>query len=666
MKLSARRRVRLLMRDLGAAAAFGSMAVSGELPRWGVVAFVIAFVVALFDRRILARHGTVSALVLLVGAAGLYFSVATGGFDLVIAASTFAGLITGQRMLSDPSPSTDNQVHLTSLLMISGGAALSGDLLFALCLSVFGICIALSLGLGVIDGAARDQEELHVRPALRQMGVGAVFAVVGGIAFFLLFPRLNWNMAARHMPRGVGGPEAGLSSTIRLGATGGAIKTTARVVARVSLSPDPKKDELDRYFVASRLARFDGRGWDGPQEATQKPGFNLFPERQNVTVQLFELLPGYGSPIAIALSPPVGFFNATALHAGAPASRAPFSIVHGREVRIVANGNGYGYTAWSANDGPVPATDAERAAALELPEKLDPRVAELAKQIVGNERDPSRAAQKLVAWLQKENRYTLQLPTEPVEDPLANFLFVRKEGHCEYFATALTVMLRTLGIPARVAVGFYGGTRTGDHYVLRAGDAHAWTEVLTDDGFVTYDATPESGRRAQGNNLVSWATDVYERVETWWSRTVVDYSLRDQMRFAERLFDKTPDLSTKGLTGLWANARRGLATVATGVGVYLLMRALLRRRSRSAAKSEATLLFEAMSKVLKRGGVEVSETDDVSELVERLRAASHPAAGDVERVTSRYLAARFGASPLRAGEREHLVKVLERSLRPEA
>ena len=75
--------------------------------------------------------------------------------------------------------------------------------------------------------------------------------------------------------------------------------------------------------------------------------------------------------------------------------------------------------------------------------------------------------------------YTLQLSRTVPHDPLANFLFERKQGHCEYFASSMAVMLRTLGIPSRVVNGF----RTGEfndltsQYVVRASNAHSWVEA---------------------------------------------------------------------------------------------------------------------------------------------------------------------------------------------
>ena len=91
--------------------------------------------------------------------------------------------------------------------------------------------------------------------------------------------------------------------------------------------------------------------------------------------------------------------------------------------------------------------------------------------------------------------YTLEIPRVAPRDPLADFLFVRKRGHCEYFASSMAIMLRTLGIPSRVVNGF----RTSEfndltgNYVIRASSAHSWVEAYFPGyGWVSFDPTPGS------------------------------------------------------------------------------------------------------------------------------------------------------------------------------
>src|SRR5438067_7353869 len=104
-------------------------------------------------------------------------------------------------------------------------------------------------------------------------------------------------------------------------------------------------------------------------------------------------------------------------------------------------------------------------------------------------------AKQIQRHLKRDFSYTLELPSHEVPDPLANFLFVRRKGHCEYFASAMAVMLRTRGIPSRVVTGFQSGVMNpvNGWLILRASDAHSWVEAWVDGwGWMTFDPTPAS------------------------------------------------------------------------------------------------------------------------------------------------------------------------------
>ena len=130
---------------------------------------------------------------------------------------------------------------------------------------------------------------------------------------------------------------------------------------------------------------------------------------------------------------------------------------------------------------------------LNLPTALDPRIQKLAAQITSSSSNSYDKAAAVERYLNTRYGYTLQLLRTPVADPLANFLFERKQGHCEYFASAMAVMLRTLKIPVRVVNGFRSdefNDVTGT-YIIRAKNAHSWVEAYFPDyGWVTFDPTP--------------------------------------------------------------------------------------------------------------------------------------------------------------------------------
>ena len=97
------------------------------------------------------------------------------------------------------------------------------------------------------------------------------------------------------------------------------------------------------------------------------------------------------------------------------------------------------------------------------------------------------------SYVESEYGYTLNTPPRRREDPLEDFLFETRAGHCEFFATAMVMILRVRGVPARIVTGFLGGELNdiGNFEVVRKEDAHAWVEVLDQQrGWISFDPTP--------------------------------------------------------------------------------------------------------------------------------------------------------------------------------
>ncbi|GMU03386.1 hypothetical protein KH5H1_75080 [Corallococcus caeni] len=666
-------RLRLVLRDLAAGSAFGAMAVSGQLPLWALGLFLGALVLALCDVRLVARHSRLSALGLLVAAVLLGLQLTSGAMNAVVAACSFAGLIAAQRMLSTPDAAAEGQTHLTGLLMVAGGAALSGDMTYALCLIAFGVLASLSLALGVVEAAVPDGEPVPVRAVMRPLSAGLAFAVAGAVAFFVLFPRLNWAMVGPRSAPGLGAvSSAGYSNTVRLGGAG-TIKGNPRVVLRATLTPDPERDALDAYWVGRTYDTFDGMEWANVVGAKQtERQITLRPASDTLLHQRIELLPAYGARTLIALEMPSRLGNAMA-HTPTGTRSSPVQLQGGGEVRFTIAAPSYTYEAYSlppdARTGmSAGLVQAERDQLLAVPEHLDPRVARLAAQVLQGEKEPLAAARKLAAFLQRDYAYTLEQAGTP-EDPLADFLFVRKAGHCEHFATALTLMLRTQGIGARLATGFYGGTRVDGGYLVRAGDAHAWTHVLVPGrGFVTVDATPPSNRTSQGSVLLEKLLAFYEAVEARWRNSVVDYSFRDQFELASALV--RPPRRPAGSPANEAPSRLPppRAWVTAAVVAFVVWRAarFASRWTGRAPTLEATRFLDRVDALLQRAHVPRMEQETLEDLTTRLARDGHPLALAMTPLTRRYLEARFGGRALREGEAEHLLATLRRALDAEA
>lgn len=647
----------LVSRDLAALFAFGAVALPGVLPVPVLLAFPASFGLSLLGVRPLSGRRTASVVVLLAIAVGLFGAVAFSTLDLVVAAVSFATLVTCHRMLAEPTPEATRQVLLSGLLLVSGGAALTGEVLFAALLVGFFVFATWSLAWIELGPEARNLEVGERRAVSRRLVAGSLATLAMGGAFFVLFPRLSWNLATRRAAPGLGGV-SGMSDKVRLGG-GGEIKTNTRVALRVQLLPDPGTERLDAYFVGRHFDVFDGSEWTASGAPTSPSGtvmLNRDGKRSLRQVsQDFEATPAYGSRTLIALDTPTFFGRVRGLTVS---GSLPMPVVHvpGDQVFGAVEANSLTYAA-NSDLGPSADRTPPGASHTDVP-RLDPRTRALADELAGAADTPAELARTLEAELKRRYEYTLQLPGE-VDDPLSDFLFTRRAGHCEDFATALAILLRLKGVPTRVATGFYGGERAGARYVIRAGDAHAWTEAWVDGAWVRLDATPDTGRSAASNAMIAATVAAWERLEEWWRSRIVDYSFQDQITLARQLVRPPADAPQQPAQGASEPVlTRGRASALVAALGLLALLVLVRRSLRARPHPASSFLDELEARLRSAGVADASRTP-IEELSKRLSEGGHPLGPAVTRACRRYLEARFGGAPLEPGERRALLEALE-------
>jgi protein-glutamine gamma-glutamyltransferase len=309
---------------------------------------------------------------------------------------------------------------------------------------------------------------------------------------------------------------------------------------------------------------------------------------------------------------------------------------------------------------------------LQLP-ALDPRIAELAKTITAQARTPYDKAIVIENYLRTRYTYTLNLTGKPGDDPLAHFLFETRAGHCEYFASAMAILLRTLGIPSREVNGFLPGefNDVAGDYIVRASDAHSWVEVyFPGDGWVTFDPTPaaqiESGLFTKLGHYLDW-------LELSWNEWVINYDFAHQVQMAQmlqhgsrswnesvRAWFKQKQRGSKTWLRAWLG-ERGTITFALPMAAILLLvllrygviGAAIRRlrlylhlrvpEARGANPQLASRLYGELLRLLERRGFtrQASQTP-----LEFAAAVSEPAlAPAVHEFTQIYGDARFGGAP---------------------
>ena len=228
---------------------------------------------------------------------------------------------------------------------------------------------------------------------------------------------------------------------------------------------------------------------------------------------------------------------------------------------------------------------------LDLPKALDPRIKSLTNEIVVNADARNRydEAKAIETHLQEQYGYSLQMRAAG-PDPLSDFLFNVKTGHCEYFSTAMAVMLRTRRIAARVVNGFLPGeyNDAADAYTVRQSDAHSWVEVYFPErqSWVTFDPTPSAGRtQPVAAGLAAQLGKYAEALELIWFQYVVGYDKQEQRSLAtslqNQLFEYRRSLVQLVSFIRKTNASYSRALVLIGlavVGALLILFALLRVR----------------------------------------------------------------------------------------
>jgi len=431
----------------------------------------------------------------------------------------------------------------------------------------------------------------------------------------------------------------GFSNEVRLGGVG-EIEQRSTAVMHIAMEDGSRPPALLRW-KGGTLSEFDGHRWFNPRGSeksfarTQQGCFILEASLQRLlkgkmTTYVVHVGEEASGGLFFAGDPAYLWLDTPAVLRIAPGSFRPRYGFPGA----------FSYEASSfapdadtpvAADVPDPAL---RAIYLQLP-KLDARIAPLAAEVSGNALSDYGKARAVERFLRDHYVYTLRQPSRPPTDPLASFLFERHKGHCEYFASALAIMLRTLGIPARVATGFDSGIYNpiSGRQIIRASDAHSWVEAwFSDRGWITMDATPPSAVDVD-NGLASRFSLWMDAAAVFWQDWVLDYNLQQQLTLAARVGDSSrkfrlqmPDLlSASWWIGLAAKrgwdlhfARRyllPLLVICLALGSLIWLDPLVVRRSQTRRRvrgirqgdvraGDATLLYQRMLRLLHRRGIE--------------------------------------------------------------
>lgn len=193
---------------------------------------------------------------------------------------------------------------------------------------------------------------------------------------------------------------------------------------------------------------------------------------------------------------------------------------------------------------------------LQIPENFNEKIGEFSAQLTQNQKSRYDKAKAVEKYLQNNLGYTLDLRVNS-DDPLADFLFNVREGHCEYFASAMAMMLRTQGIATRIVNGFQQGefNEAAGVFVVKQKDAHSWVEVYfpSENVWVPFDPTPFAGQTNPTNYAGTFGsvTKYLEAIETFWIQYFVAFDNQEQRSLFSSVKSGFQDYQTK--SAVWLN-----------------------------------------------------------------------------------------------------------------
>ena len=396
--------------------------------------------------------------------------------------------------------------------------------------------------------------------------------------FFVILPRANqplFNLFSQRKAELI----SGISEEVELGKVG-EIQLDRTVVLRV-FGVDFKEKP---YWRVSVLDTFTGKKWVKKVKIKEKEP--LYPKGKKYTIILeptYEnYLPLLDFPVKIEK---VEGINEKPLRfkGGFYEFQKPIT----KPLRITAY-----YTDKQPEDTPLPIYT-------QLPPNIPKSVKLLARKLQKGTKDNKEKIKRVKEFFKNNGfKYTLKLKRTS-GDPLEDFLFKTKRGNCEYFASATAVLLRLMGVPARLVSGFYGAMKNdyGNYYIVLNAMAHVWVEAYDGKRWIRVDTTPPYV--PEGVREVSKVALFYDAIITFWYNNVVNFNTQKQRKVFTNTLKALKAISKK----LKENPTILLFPIIPLGFLFLI------KKTRKTPEN----LYERLLKKLKKYGIEAKLPEEVLE-----------------------------------------------------
>jgi transglutaminase-like putative cysteine protease len=518
------------------------------------------------------------------------------------------------------------------------------------------LVITAALAAGTTASATTPPAQ-YLRLAAVLLGQAAPLMLV----LFLFFPRIEgpvWGL-----PDDAWAGMTGLGDSMSPGAISKLVQSDAPAFRASFQGRTPRAEQ--RYWRGPVLWQTDGRTWSAghlelPSRTTAaEPGGDAAEFEYSITLE------PHNKHWLLALDLPV-MVSIPAIHT------LDFQMLAYRPVRKRIRYMATSFTRIATE----PLHNAQRTAALQLPDGISTRVRNLALGWRGQSTDDAAVVQQALAHFNEQDFvYTLEPPLLGA-DPVDEFLFTTRRGFCEHYAAAFVVLMRSAGIPARVVTGYQGGEYNplGDYWLVRQSDAHAWAEVwLPDGGWQRVDPTaavaPQriersldtaggladsaAGFRIANSDLLGRSLSrlryLLDAMNNQWHEWVLSYGPQRQLEFLASLGIDRASWKQMALALL-------LLSGALLLGIALWM--LLRQPAPADPVQRAWLQF---CRRLARCGLARRPGEGPLDFARRVTTARPALTVEVNAITRLYIALRYG-KPARqaAGDATRLQRMVRR------
>jgi transglutaminase-like putative cysteine protease len=478
------------------------------------------------------------------------------------------------------------QIYVLSVFLLAGSALLSLDIIFLV--YFLALLFLLAAAMVLLTYYVEDRAMELPLSTMRGIVLKSLFIPLASIPLalilFVVLPRTSYPLF-NLLGRG-GVASTGFSDTVGLGQVASIQEDTA-VIMRVAME---RVDDDSLYWRGIVLDQFDGVSWKstglnqvGGNQRTAMPGRKV---RQTI------YLDPYGNRYLFALDKPVSIRASNVRRSG----DLTYSLAKTISRKLK-------YEAFSVLADALPENDTAFDRYLLVPERGMEKIRKLAYGLAAG-KSKEKAAASMLHFL-KNGEYTYSLSDLPVsKEPLEDFLFQHKYGNCEYFASALAVMLRLSGIPSRLVGGYRGGfyNEAGGYYLIPERNAHVWVEAyFQNEGWVRMDPTPaapESFVSPSGRGLFFRVRLFFDSINYFWNAFIINYDLEKQFSLINKLRDGVREVRFKVSLDKVRASKYLLVFLGAGslcFGLYSLL------RSRKAAEERLLALF--LGKLKRRGYV---------------------------------------------------------------